>query len=350
MKMNTRSGRRRRSHPVFAPGATRNAVPWLEGTPRHGACLLLPPEVGVPTDRGDPGTQQRRHACCVSIPVLFACCRGGWRGRGEARAFMYDAYIFDLDGTIYLGEAPLPCAARTVAALRASGRRTVFLSNNPTRTRQQYATKLTGMGIPTQAADIVNSSFVLVQWLLRETPNACLFVIGEEPLKQELLEAGFALSDQPDEINIVVASFDRTFVYHKLQVAFDAIRSGARLVATNADRYCPTPGGGEPDAAAIIAAVEACTGAVCDPIVGKPSPIMLQSVMSRLRLPPERCMMVGDRLETDIRMGIDAGMATCLMLTGDATPEKLAESGLAPTLVLERIDGLLGQHPPGSLP
>jgi len=255
---------------------------------------------------------------------------------------MYDAYIFDLDGTIYLGDHLLPGAAETVAALRAAGRRTIFLSNNPTKTRAQYAAKLTGMGIPTPIGDIVNSSFVMARWLLREAPAARLFVVGEQPLKDDLAAAGFRFSEQAGEIDIVVASFDRTFVYHKLQVAYDAIRKGARLVATNGDRFCPTPGGGEPDAAAIIAAIEACTGAKCDPIVGKPSPIMVALIMDLLKLPPERCIMVGDRLETDIRMGIAAGMASCLVLTGDATRESLAASGLQPTLVLERIDGLLG--------
>lgn len=254
---------------------------------------------------------------------------------------MYDGYIFDLDGTIYLGDELLPGAAETIAALRAAGRRTVFLSNNPTRTRAQYAEKLSAFGIPTPVADIVNSSFVMAQWLKRELPGATLFVIGEAPLFADLHDAGFGFSEQASEIDVVVASFDRTFVYHKLQVAFDAIRAGARLVATNPDRYCPTPSGGEPDAAAIIAAIEACTGARCDPIVGKPSPIMVATIMELLGLAPERCIMVGDRLETDITMGIDAGMATCLVLTGDADRAKLAASGLKPTLVLERIDGLL---------
>jgi NagD protein len=182
----------------------------------------------------------------------------------------------------------------------------------------------------------------MVLWLLRTAPHARLFVVGEDPLKSELHEAGFHFSEQAGEIDIVVASFDRTFNYHKLQVAFDAIRAGARLVGTNPDRYCPVEGGGgEPDAGAIIAAIEACTGAKCDPIVGKPSPIMVSLTLSLLDLPPDRCIMVGDRLETDMKMGIEAGMATCLVLTGDSDRARLAASGLRPTLVLECIDGLL---------
>src|SRR5207302_913736 len=171
----------------------------------------------------------------------------------------------------------------------------------------------------TPVDDVINSSFAMVQWLLKEIPEARLFVVGEEPLKQDLRAAGFQLSETAGEIDIVVASFDRTFAYQKLQIAFDAIRAGARLVATNPDRYCPVPGGGQPDCAAVIAAIEACTTVTCEAVAGKPSPLMIKVITDMLQLPPEQCLMVGDRLETDIRMGINMGMATCLVLTGDAT-------------------------------
>lgn len=253
---------------------------------------------------------------------------------------MYDAYLFDLDGTIYLGDKLLPGAAETLAGLRAAGRRVIFLSNNPTKTRQQYITKLTGLGIPATLENMVNSSFVMVQWLLREAPTARLFVVGEEPLKHDLREAGFQLTEKADEIDIVVASFDRTFEYRKLQIAYDAIGAGARLVATNPDRYCPTPTGGEPDCAAIIAAIEACTGAKCDPIVGKPSPIMVSMITSYLGLPPDRCMMVGDRLETDIAMGQNAGMLTAVALSGVSTRADVARMAVPPTFAIERLSEL----------
>ena len=261
--------------------------------------------------------------------------------KADNTLMMFDAYLFDLDGTIYLGDTLLPGAMETIAALREAGRRTIFLSNNPTKTRQQIVTRLAEMGIATTLEDVVNSSYVMVQWLLRQAHGARLFVVGEAPLQNELRAAGFRLTEQAGEIDFVVASFDRTFDYHKLQVAFDAVRAGARLVATNGDRYCPVPGGGQPDAAAVIAAIEACTGTTCDPIVGKPSPIMVSTIMEMLQLPSARCIMVGDRLETDIQMGINAGMATCLVLTGDATRAKLAASGLAPTYLVDRIDELL---------
>jgi NagD protein len=249
----------------------------------------------------------------------------------------YDGYIFDLDGTIYLGDVLLPHAAELLAHLRATGRKVAFLSNNPTRTREQYVAKLRGFGLQADLGEVVNSSYVMVQWLLEHAPAATLFVVGEAPLIGELAAAGFRLSEQAGAIDIVVASFDRTFTYHKLQVAFDAIRAGARLVATNPDRFCPVPGGGEPDAAAMIAAIEACTNTRCEVNVGKPSPIMARTVGALLQLPPERCLMVGDRLMTDIAMGAEAGMATALVLTGDSTRADLAAAPHQPTYVIASL-------------
>lgn len=253
----------------------------------------------------------------------------------------YDGYIFDLDGTVYLGDALLPGAAKLFAALRRHNKRIACLSNNPTRTREQYVAKLQTLGLDVQLGEVVNSSAVMVQWLREHAPGACLYVVGEAPLIGELEAAGFRLSERAGEITYVVASFDRTFVYHKLQVAFDAIRAGARLVATNADRYCPVPGGGEPDAAAIIAAIEACTNTRCVEMVGKPSPIMARTVGAMLGLPAERCMMVGDRLETDIAMGAQAGMATTLVLSGASTRADLPHAPFPPTYVLANLQELL---------
>lgn len=250
---------------------------------------------------------------------------------------LFDGYMFDLDGTIYLGENALPDAVATLGKLQAAGRQVAFLSNNPTHTRDEYAARLRRMGVEVTTDVIINSSLVLTRWLLREAPGARLFIIGEQPLIDELAAAGFTLTDQATAIDFVVASFDRTFDYRKLQIAFDAIRAGARLVATNGDRYCPVPGGGQPDAAAVIAAIEACTNTTIEVIVGKPSPITVNEVANLLRLPPDRCIMVGDRLETDIAMGRNAGMATALVLTGATSREALGSSPITPDYVLETI-------------
>ncbi len=254
---------------------------------------------------------------------------------------LYDAYIFDLDGTIYLGESLLPTAGETITRLREMDKRTVFLSNNPTYTRQEQAAKLTRLGLPTPDSDVINSSVVMVDFLQRHLPQGRLFVIGEEPLQNELRTAGFELTDEADRIDAVIASFDRTFVYHKLQVAFDAIRAGARFFATNGDRYCPVPGGGQPDAAAIIAAVEACTDTKIEAIVGKPSRHMAEAILNLLDLPPAACVMTGDRLETDVLMGLDAGMSAALTLTGATTEAAAAASPIKPTYTIHQLGELL---------
>ncbi|MDI6773380.1 MAG: HAD-IIA family hydrolase [bacterium] len=254
---------------------------------------------------------------------------------------LYAGYAFDLDGTVYLGEILLPGAERTVASLRAAGRPIVFLSNNPLRSREEYAAKLTRLGIPAEPGDVINSSYVLVRHLSATAPGARLFVIGEDSVRSELESAGFVLTDSPREVEIVVACFDRTFDYRKLQVAFDAIRSGARFVATNRDAYCPTPEGGLPDCGAVIAAVEAATGHPVEEVVGKPSPIMGRVLAERLGLRPDGCLIAGDRLETDIAMGRASGMATALVLTGVTTAGAAMTADPQPDFILERLDQLL---------
>ncbi len=253
----------------------------------------------------------------------------------------YDAYVFDLDGTVYLGETLLPTAGETITHLRRLSKRTVFLSNNPTRTRAEYAAKLTRLGLTTPDEDVINSSYVMVDFLRRRLPQARLFVVGEASLRDELARAGFALTEDATQVDVVVASFDRTFDYHKLQVAFDAIRLGARFLATNADRYCPVPGGGQPDAAAMIAAIEACTATRVEAVVGKPSAYMAEAVLGVLGVAPEQCLMVGDRVETDVLMGLNAGMAGALTLTGATDEAALAASDIQPTYVLRRLADLL---------
>ncbi len=259
---------------------------------------------------------------------------------------LYEGYVFDLDGTIYLGDELLPGVKRLIPKLRELGKRVVFLSNNATRDPKMYAEKLGKLGIETPASEIVNTVVTTTEWLLGNHPDASVFPISEEPLKKSLAEAGIRMSEEPEEIDIVIASYDRTFEYRKLQIAFDAIwfYGRAMLVTTNPDRYCPYPGGrGEPDAAAIVAAIEACTGTQCQANLGKPNPIMLETVMDLVGLEAKECVMTGDRLYTEIRMAKDAGMPSAVVLTGETTAENLAgepEENL-PDYTLGRIDQLV---------
>jgi HAD superfamily hydrolase (TIGR01450 family) len=254
---------------------------------------------------------------------------------------LFAGYIFDLDGTVYLGDALLPTAGETLNTLRRLGARTIFISNNPTHPRSDYAEKLTRLGVPTPVDDILTSTLVLVRFLQGRMPAARLFVIGEQPLRDALSDAGFELVEDAHRVQAVIASFDRTFVYRKLQIAFDAIRLGARFFATNPDRYCPVPGGGEPDCASIIAAIEACTNSQVEAVVGKPSHYMVDAALELMALPAADCLMAGDRLETDVYMGHAAGMSTALMLTGTTSPGALAASSIQPTYILHQLGELL---------
>jgi arabinose operon protein AraL len=261
-------------------------------------------------------------------------------------AFPYSGYIFDLDGTVYLGEKLIPGAREAIGELKRAFKKTVFLSNNPLRTREAYAAKLTRLGIPTGAEEVVNSSLVMAKWLGRESPGAVLFVIGEPSLKEELTREGFRLSEKPDEIQYVIASFDRTFEYRKLNIAHQAIKKGAHFVATNPDRTCPVEGGEIPDCAAMIGAVEGSTGKNVEVIVGKPSDIMIRVAVQTMGLSPEVCLLAGDRLETDILMGKKAGMATALVLTGVTKREALKYSDIQPDYVWESVADLMNFSPP----
>lgn len=259
---------------------------------------------------------------------------------------LFDAYLFDLDGTIYLGKELLPGAKHLIETLRAAGAKIVFLSNNPTRDPEMYIKKLSGLGIPVVREEILNTVVTTVLWLKQNHPDAVVFAIAEEPLQQALRDAGIKTSDDPAEIDIVVASYDRGFDYRKLQIAFDAIwqHGRAQLITTNPDRYCPFPGGkGEPDAAAVVAAIEASTGTKCIANMGKPDRTMIDTVLSELGVEAANTIMVGDRIETDIRMAVNAGMSSALVLTGDSklTDVDATAPEFRPTYILESIDQLI---------
>ena len=254
---------------------------------------------------------------------------------------LYRGYAFDLDGTLYLGDHLLNGADRAVAELRAAGARVVFATNKPLETTADYAAKLTKLGIPAEASDVISAVDALLLYLRRFHASARLMAIAEPLLISELEVAGFETTDDPTATDVVVVSFDRTFDYAKLTRAYHAVRAGAVIVATNPDPYCPTPDGGLPDCAAMLAAVEACTGAKAEAIVGKPSVYMAEALLDRLGLPAHEVAMVGDRLLTDVTMGLNSGMAAILVMSGGTTQAQLDASSIRPTFVLHDVGGLI---------
>ena len=254
---------------------------------------------------------------------------------------MFGGYVFDLDGTIYLGDRLLPGAADALARIRRSGSRAVFLTNNPTSLPADYAAKLTRLGIPVEPPEIVSSSDALLGYLGRNAAGTRILAVAEPLLVGLLRDNGFEVTDEPHEADVVVVSFDRTFDYAKFTAAYKAVRNGARIVATNPDPYCPTPDGGIPDCGAILAAIEVATGAVAEAIVGKPSEHMATTVVERLGLSAGDTLLVGDRLLTDVRMARRAGMHAALVLTGATTSEDLAASEDTPDYVISDLTQLI---------
>jgi HAD superfamily hydrolase (TIGR01450 family) len=221
------------------------------------------------------------------------------------------------------------------------GKKVVFLSNKPLYTREDYARKLTNMGIPTRVSEVINSSYVMARYLTKVSPRAKVYVIGETSIINELQEAGFQVTEDPREIEYVVVTFDRTFTYEKLNIAFQAIKQGAYLIATNPDRTCPYEDGEIPDCAGMIGAVEAVTGQKVEVIVGKPSSIMAEVILNVMSLRPKDCLIIGDRLSTDITMGKNFGISTALVLTGVTKLEDLKNSEMQPDYVFKSVRDLL---------
>ena len=254
----------------------------------------------------------------------------------------FDAYIFDLDGTIYVDDELIPGADETIARLRAGGARVAFVTNNPLHPVTEYAERLTRLGVPADPAEIVTSIDALVRYLGHHHSGAMVLPIAEAEVCRSLAAAGYALTDDPGVTDVVVVSFDRTFDYAKLRAGYRAVRErGAAIVATNPDPFCPTRDGGLPDCAAMLAALEACTGARAEAVVGKPSRHMVAAVLERLDVAPEVTAVVGDRPGTDVAMGQTIGATGILVLSGATTAAEAAVHAVRPDYTLGSIRDLI---------
>ncbi len=258
------------------------------------------------------------------------------------------AFILDMDGVIYLGKTPRPGSADFLARLRQSETPFLFLTNNTVRTSEQYVALLDEIGLDPQAVpeQFITSAQVTALWLRRNLPpESSVFVIGESALRTVLARKGFVLvgSDaaQVDavEIDAVVVSMDHAFDYEKLKSAALAIRGGALFVGTNPDVTHPTPRGLFPGTGSILAAVEAASGA--PPLVmGKPHSPAFEEALRRLGHPAANTIMIGDRLETDIAGGKEAGLLTGLVLGGASSKDDLAQSPIKPDFLFRDMEHL----------
>jgi HAD superfamily hydrolase (TIGR01450 family) len=251
---------------------------------------------------------------------------------------MPDAVIVDLDGTIYRGETPIRGASDAIETIREDGLNVLFFSNNPTRRPEQYVEHLGAMGIRATAEEILTSGVVTTEYLLAEHGDDQLFVVGADALRAQFRRAGLTLTTDPAATDVLVGSWDRRFNYDAMQAALDAVDEETAFVGTDPDRTFPGEDGGEqPGSGAIISALAGTVGREPDAVLGKPSRHAARAALDRLGVAPDECLVVGDRLDTDVAMGDREGMTTALVLSGVSRREDLRISNVQPDHVLSDL-------------
>jgi 4-nitrophenyl phosphatase len=247
--------------------------------------------------------------------------------------------IIDMDGVLYRGNTPLPGLTDLFAFMHAQGIRFVLVTNNSSRTPTEYVTKLAGMGITVDQADVLTAGVATAEYLASIAPAGTgVYVIGAESLAETMRQRGFSVSDQ--NAAFVVVGMDTQVTYDKLRRATLFIRAGARFIGTNPDKTFPSEEGIVPGNGAILAAIEAATD-ITPLIIGKPQPMLFEMALKRMSAAPAHTAVLGDRLETDILGGINAGLFTILVLSGVTARAALAGSDLQPDLVFEGIDQMV---------
>lgn len=250
----------------------------------------------------------------------------------------YDGYFFDLDGTVFIEDRLLPGVKETISLLRKRRKIVRFLSNTTIRTRQQCVSRLQNLGLGVRIDEIVTAAYLSAVYLREISPKPTVFVVGEPALTAELQDLGVATTDRPDDATCVLVGMDMQFDYAKLHKAMKAVRGGAQMVAANPDPYCPVDGDVIPDTGSLVQAIEAASCAKAAAVIGKPSEYYASRVLESTGLKSERCLMIGDRLETDILFGRLHRMHTALVLTGVTTERELEHSTIRPDYVWRTME------------
>ena len=248
------------------------------------------------------------------------------------------AIFLDLDGTIYLGGELIEGALSFLGRLKDSGIRRFFLSNNSSKSVDQYLVKLQSLGIPSTEEDVLLSTHDLLSWLNNEGVKET-YLVGTEGMREMLESVG--ISTRSESPQYVVLGYDTEITYEKLSTASIHLHKGVPMVASHPDVVCPSPEGGLPDTGAYMDLFEATTGVRPVHVCGKPNAGMILHKVEELGLRPEQCAMVGDRLYTDIEMADRAGVHGILVLSGEATMDDLEKSSQRPSLVVESVASLL---------
>lgn len=247
------------------------------------------------------------------------------------------AAIVDLDGTIYRGETVVPGAPAAIQSLRDAGLSVLFFSNNPTKTPAQYVKRLAGMGIEVDEERVLTSGVVTAAYLAAHHRSEAIYLIGEEGLRRQL--ESVTLTTDPEGAEVVVASIDRNLTFETLTKGVQALETGAHpFIGTDPDGMIPTAGGKSiPGTGAILGALSGAVGREPDLVLGKPSEQAVRMALERLGVAAEECLVIGDRVDTDIAMGGRNGMQTALVLSGAHTEWHIERFPDTPDAVFESI-------------
>ena len=251
-------------------------------------------------------------------------------------------YLFDMDGTLYLGDRLFEFTRELLDTLKATGRRYLFMTNNSSKSVEDYIKKLEKLGIPALKEDFITSSQATAWYLQKHHPGKTLYVCGTRSLQRELRQAGFTVTQDVEKTQCIVMGFDTELTFRKLQDVCYLLstRGDIPYIATNPDYVCPTEFGNVPDCGSVCDMVFNATGKR-PVVIGKPSPLMPELAMDKTGFSKEETAVVGDRIYTDIKSGLNAGIAGILVMSGETTREILDESPDKPDLVLEDASEIL---------
>ncbi len=250
-------------------------------------------------------------------------------------------FLLDMDGTIYLSDRLFEGAAEFLSLVKARGGRCVFLTNNSSRGTEAYIEKMARLGVATGPEDYLTSADAAIRGLLRRGDGLRWYVCGTESLKGQLRTAGIPVAETREEAGGVLLGYDTELSYRKLEDCCILLSGGAAYAATHPDPVCPTWYGSAPDCGSVIELLFTCTGRRPEAIFGKPRPDMAYMAMEKFgRTAAETCLM-GDRVYTDIACGVNAGIDTIFVLSGEGTEADVEKYGVVPTWIYPDVAAVL---------
>ena len=257
----------------------------------------------------------------------------------------FSGAVLDVDGTVVRGDDPIPGAPAGYQRLREAGIEPLFVSNNPTKAPPAYVDRLGAAGYDADADRVITAGTVTTRYLSTHHADDDLLCLGEPGLFEQFADAGLSTTDDVEAADALVASIDRDFDYDDLCTALWALDRGIPFVGTDPDIVIPASERDVPGSGAVIRAVAAVAEREPDVVLGKPSEPAIEMIRERLSCSPEECLVVGDRLNTDVALGARAGMTTVLVLSGVTDEATLAASDVTPDHVLDdlgQIDRVIG--------